>query len=157
MQGEGGSAVDSREPVGCEDGLEAGSNCNLGFQHDRWDPMLMAHHPWGLTIHRGSPSMRLIIHGGLTSTRLTIHKGLTIHRGSPSMRLIIHGGLTSIGLTIHKGSPSMGAHHPQDSPSMRGSHPRTHHPRGLTIHGELTIHGGLTIHETHHPWETHHP
>ena len=100
MQGEGGSAVGSREPVGCEDGLEAGSNCNLGFQHDRWDPMLMAHHPWGLTIHRGSPSMRLII----------------------------HGGLTSIGLTIHKGSPSMGAHHPQDSPSMRGSHPRTHHP-----------------------------
>lgn len=32
VQGEGGSAVGSWEPVGCEGGLEAGSSCNLAFQ-----------------------------------------------------------------------------------------------------------------------------
>lgn len=146
MQGEGGSAVGRWEPVGCEGGLEAGSSCNLTFQHDRWDPMLMAHHPWGLNIHGGLTihethhPWRAQIHGthhpwGFTST------GLTIHGGSPPTGLTIHGGLTSTGLTIHRALTIHG---------------------GLTIHGELTIHRDspstrLTILRTQHPRGTHHP
>ena len=60
MQSEGRECRPRLAACGCEDGLEPGSSRSLAIQHDRRDPVLTAHRPWG----RQTEASRQVHEGG---------------------------------------------------------------------------------------------